>query len=512
MLTAEDLQRLSPSELEEVLRLASYLPAAKPSLLEYCQCSFHFELHSWQRDHLIPALEHWATTPKSKLLVHAPPREGKSIIVSQRLPAWILGQDPLARVRLITYNISTSAEFGKIIVSEMSDERYREWAPQSAIPHNTSSERFSTPARMAIRDADPSFQALGLQTGFVGKGASHAIHDDPYPGELEATSPAYARALDTYWGGTAKPRLMDASVMWMFHRWHGADIVAKLLAEGGWTVLRFPSLADGRGDDPTSREIDDVLSPRRSWNELNEIRESDPKRFYSLFQGTPLPEEGQIFRESDFQIVDAAPQFDFKCRGWDMATSVKESADYTSGALIGVDQNLDIYILDVVRWRKQYPDARKEIALLAYLDGEKTLVGIEDKSAGMPMVQDLLRLPEMASRTISEVKMKGDKKQRASGWAARARAGKLKLVRGSWNQAFINECLAFDGLGLTHDDQVDAVSTAWHLFYQHRGGYTPPEQEPPEGTLAHLRLALQYASGKKDDDDFGDYGEDYGDY
>lgn len=508
MFTAEDLMRLPEAERNEVLRLAQFLPAPKPSLLEYCRDTFHFTLNSWQSDHLIPALESWALTPKSKLLVHAPPREGKSIIVSQRLPAWILGRDPLARVRLACYNITAATDFGRIVVSEMSDEAYRKWAPDSALPGRVSAEKFYTPARAKIRDADPSFVALGMQTGFVGRGATHLINDDPYPGEIEATSPAYARMLESYWDGTCKPRVMDASVMWMFHRWHGADIVAKLLSEGGWTVLRFPSLADGKGDDPTQREIDDVLSPRRSWNELNEIRETDPKRFYSLFQGTPLPAEGQIFRESDFEIVEKAPPLSFFCRGWDMATSVKESADYTAGAKIGVDENLDIYILDVVRWRKQFPDARQEIANIAAMDGPNTFVGVEDKMAGMAMVQDLLRLPELANRTISEVKMKGDKRQRASGWAARARAGRLKLVQGSWNTAFINECLAFDGLGLTNDDQVDAVSTAWHLFYQHRGGYTEPEKPPMRGSVDYWR---QVANAKTEDDTTDDE-RDYGDY
>ena len=43
--------------------------------------------------------------------------------------------------------------------------------------------------------------------------------------------------------------------------------------------------------------------------------------------------------------------------------------------------------------------------------------------------------------------------------------GTVKLVRGSWNEAFLDELILFpDG---EHDDQVDAVAGAYQVLSKH---------------------------------------------
>jgi predicted phage terminase large subunit-like protein len=56
-----------------------------------------------------------------------------------------------------------------------------------------------------------------------------------------------------------------------------------------------------------------------------------------------------------------------------------------------------------------------------------------------------------------------DKLTRALPWFARANSGQVRLARGAWNAAFLDECQAFP-LG-AHDDQVDAVSGAHALLF-----------------------------------------------
>lgn len=52
----------------------------------------------------------------------------------------------------------------------------------------------------------------------------------------------------------------------------------------------------------------------------------------------------------------------------------------------------------------------------------------------------------------------GDKATRAVAAAAQAEAGNLKLVRGPWNEAFLDEVCGFPAGA--HDDQVDALADA----------------------------------------------------
>jgi predicted phage terminase large subunit-like protein len=62
------------------------------------------------------------------------------------------------------------------------------------------------------------------------------------------------------------------------------------------------------------------------------------------------------------------------------------------------------------------------------------------------------------------VKPNGDKVERARTWQLRAKQGKVKLVRGLWNNDFIREAAAFPNG--RHDDDVDAVSGAVQMIAQ----------------------------------------------
>ena len=67
-----------------------------------------------------------------------------------------------------------------------------------------------------------------------------------------------------------------------------------------------------------------------------------------------------------------------------------------------------------------------------------------------------MREPSLATTAIEKIQPKGDKVVRARPLQGRAKSGKVKLVRGPWNQAFILEALDFPTGH--HDDQVDTAS------------------------------------------------------
>jgi predicted phage terminase large subunit-like protein len=56
------------------------------------------------------------------------------------------------------------------------------------------------------------------------------------------------------------------------------------------------------------------------------------------------------------------------------------------------------------------------------------------------------------------IKVDKDKQSRAMPWAARAEAGAVRIVAGSWVKDFIDEVVAFPSA--PHDDYVDAASGA----------------------------------------------------
>ena len=471
-----------------------------PNLGEFVERSVNFSLHSWQKDYLCPLLERCIHERGLRIAIHAPPRYGKSIIVSQRLPAWILACDPAHRVGLAMHNETKAARFGTVIKSLMLDPWYQKEYPLAKVRKDAASGGFFTEAGERRADGNPSFSALGMLSGMVGFGADTWIIDDPYKSREDAFSETINEKVWSWYEDLRTRVDGSANVIVMFHRWHDNDMAGRMIASGEFEYYRFPAIADGKPDDPTNRAPGELLSPMRSHEWLENIREKDPKTFLGLFQGEPRPDEGNLLKREDFRVCQQAPRLRMWVRYWDMAVSIKASGDYTVGALFGVGQDGQMYVRDIKRFRAEWPDARQimiETALadakLAQDEGWNYQIGMDARATQMGFVQDMARNELLSRIPIWPDKAKGDKKERASGWIARARLGKLNLIPGWDHQAFINEGLAFDGHGLVHDDQVDAVTGAYQLYWR-INGHVP---EKVETWQDHHRKVAAAMAGKR---------------
>jgi len=147
----------------------------------------------------------------------------------------------------------------------------------------------------------------------------------------------------------------------------------------------------------------------------------------------------------------------------DLAASTKESADFTAIAVVATDDDANVYILDVIRGRWEWPIARRIIAQAA-ISHQPRVVGVEKVGFQLAAIQDLMRQPDLMGVAIKGIPVDRDKLSRALPWLARAEQGKMKLIRGSWNAAFLDEVCAFPET--EHDDQVDAVSGAVQMLGQ----------------------------------------------
>src|ERR1051325_8837846 len=72
-------------------------------LADFVEATCHFSLEYWQKI-ITSRLELLTYQKGQRLLLHAFPQSGKSVIVSQRFPAWLLGRTPNHRIRRACYN------------------------------------------------------------------------------------------------------------------------------------------------------------------------------------------------------------------------------------------------------------------------------------------------------------------------------------------------------------------------------------------------------------------------
>lgn len=444
---------------------------ARPSLQQFVRKTTGLKLDDWQID-LCSRLTRLRDERGLRWLIHAPPQAGKSVILSQRLPAWLLGYKPSMRIKLACYNIEHATRFSRICRELMESDEYAEmfsgddWRLSKTA---NKQEEWSTLARKRRRDSQPSLKALGLTSGFVGQGADLLIVDDPYASPQDAYSEIIRDSVWTFWADSAKPRLNPASnVIVMFHRYHLDDLAGRLMREEGlkenggkWELFRYAAIADGERDDPMNRTVGAKLSPRMEADFLEE-QQRNAAVWLGQFQGVPISRTGSFFRADKFEVVEDAPEGLPACRGWDLAAT-EGSGDYTAGVkMSGPDAYGYYYVVDVQRGQWSADRRNRVIRETAERDGEACWVrGAQDPgSAGGEAARAFRHL--LAGYSVQTERVSGAKEVRADPLSSRVNSGDVRLVRGAWNRDFIEEFRAFPRG--RHDDQIDAAADAFTVL------------------------------------------------
>jgi predicted phage terminase large subunit-like protein len=215
--------------------------------------------------------------------------------------------------------------------------------------------------------------------------------------------------------------------------------------------------------DPLGRLPGEPLCPERfNTAALERIkRRLGSYSFAALYQQRPAPIDGGLFKRAWFKTIDHAPKGLKWKRGYDLALSTKTSADYTASFRCAFDGRGTLYIDGGFRKRIEFPEQKRYI-LERMLNESDTEHGIESALHGAAFVQELRRTPGFLNRAFRSIRVTGDKFTRALAWANKAEEGSLRLVRGAWNDTFIDEACSFPNSA--HDDQIDAVSIAVEML------------------------------------------------
>jgi predicted phage terminase large subunit-like protein len=458
---AELLPYLSPDELAE---LDALLRDGPPSLQQFVEGTTGFALEPWQQI-VANRLEQLVDQTGQRILIHGPPQYGKSIVISQRFPAYAIGRKPTHRLRVACYNVTHAERFSKVNLDLMRDPAYLQMFPDAGarVPAVCPSDEWSTAARAGKRDANPSFKALGLGTGFTGMGVDILVIDDPYKGAQEARSQAVNTALWDWWTQVVQPRLNPATnIVVMFHRWWEGDFAGRLIEQGGWELMRFPAIADGKGNDPTGRKEGELLSPRYPRAYLADLARKMGTAFDALYQGTPTRADGNLFKAGKVKYLSATPESDVlaRVRRWDIAAT-EGGGDYTVGLLMAYIEPGIFVVEDVVRGQWGPDERNATIKETARRDRQRygsvlQLFPQDPGSAGVDVAQSFVRL--LAGHTVETERESGDKEVRADPAVSQWNGGNFALVEGEWNGAYVAEMLAFPNG--KYDDQVDTTSGA----------------------------------------------------
>jgi predicted phage terminase large subunit-like protein len=260
------------------------------------------------------------------------------------------------------------------------------------------------------------------------------------------------------------------------------------------------------------REGDDVvLTTASTYANIDNLAPSFRKQILQ-YEGTKLgrqeiyaeiidPEESGIVKRDMFRLWPADkpfPKFEFVLQSYDCAYTEKTFNDPTACIVFGVFKPLDgpmsVMIIDCWQERLQYPDLRPKVIEeyqvsygadveseeTNYVGGKKVdLILVEDKAAGISLIQDLQRahLPVRAYNPG-----RADKIQRLSivsniiaskrVWIPES-TNRKGYVR-DWAEGFVSQICSFPDS--THDDYVDACTQA--LRYLRDAGFLDIDPAP----------------------------------
>jgi predicted phage terminase large subunit-like protein len=162
-----------------------------------------------------------------------------------------------------------------------------------------------------------------------------------------------------------------------------------------------------------------------------------------------------------WKFYNTLPQnLEWQLQSWDCSFKDSDGTDYVVGQVWGV-KDADIYLLDQVRDRMDFPVTIQAIENMTKKWPQATMKLIEDKANG-PAVISMMR---HKIGGLIPVEPRGSKEARASAVSPLIEAGNVYLPSPAiapWVNDFIEECSAFPNGA--NDDQVDAMSQALGRF------------------------------------------------
>ena len=396
------------------------------------------------------------------LIIQTPPQHGKSMAVTESLPAWYLGKWPERRVILGSYNETSAERFAR-----RNKEKIKAYGRTL---FGVCIGKVDRTTEFELQDHSGRLISRGILSGVTGNPAELMILDDPIKNRLEADSPVIRRRLWEEWQNSFKSRLAaGAKVILIMTPWHEDDLAARLLkSEHHVTLLRLP--VEAEEGDLLGRKPGEPLCPELGKDEgwLRQFKGSylsDPqggqRAWQALYQCSPRKEEGNLIKRRWWKFYDPKEVKDFAAEviSVDAAFKGGEQNDYVAITVWGKRGN-DYFLRECRNEHLDFSATLRSIREVKRSYPRAGAVLIEDKANGSAVINVLSR--EMFCIPVSP---RGGKVARVNAVSAAIESGHVFLPEGAtWLGEYLEQWSAFPAA--KHDDMVDSSTQALsYLLY-----------------------------------------------
>jgi predicted phage terminase large subunit-like protein len=425
-------------------------------------------VHNWHVDAICEHLEAISRGQITRLLCNTWPGSTKSLLVSVMWQAWEWGPAGLPSMR----HLATAFNDGPVKrdTRKCRDLIMSPWY-QALWPHVA-----------LTRTAEMSFanSATGTREGvafgsLTSQRGDRLTIDDPHSTET-AESDAERQATTRKFREGALNRLNDqerSAIVVIMQRLHEDDVSGVILKLGmDFVHLRLPMEfePERRCSTPIGfvdpRQADGELAdpgrfPRKVVEQLK--RDMGSYAYAGQYQQRPTAREGGMFKRAWFEsriISDnEVPAGTKWVRHWDLAATASRTAARTAGVKLGRTPTGGYVVGHAITTQAEGNAVRTLIKTTAAIDGRDVEISLpqDPGQAGKVQARDMVAM--LAGFVVHAEPETGSKETRAEPFAAQCEAGNVQIVRGPWNDLYLDELCLFPGGSFK--DQVDASSGAF---------------------------------------------------
>jgi predicted phage terminase large subunit-like protein len=429
-------------------------------------------VHGWHIEFICAHLEaitfgkFLALKLDNRLLVNVPPGTMKSLLLTVFWPAWEWGPCGLTHLQYVatSFRLDNCKRDSRRTARLLQSEWFQQLWP---LQLTRTGEQYLENEHGGFRETIP-FGSL------TGKRADRILIDDPHSVDSAESETDRAKAIRDF-RESVTSRLNDpikTAIVLIMQRLHANDLSGVSIGlKLGYTHIRLPMEYEADnpcitpfGRDPRHAE-GELLFPERSPRVVVD-RDKKAMTAYAVagqLQQRPSPREGGLFKRHWFEgrIVGAAPFGTKFVRHWDLAASKRKTAARTAGVKLGRAPDGRFYVAHVVTAREEGNEVRKLIKTTAETDGKDVEISLPQDPGQGGKVQAQDYVAQLAGYNVHARPERGDgdKYQRAEPFSAQCEAGNVYIVRGEWNESYLDEICAFPSGALK--DQVDATSGAF---------------------------------------------------
>lgn len=414
--------------------------------------------------------------PREKdIIINVPPRSSKSMIVTVIWPVWSWTIDPSLKFLRASYSDTIAT-----ILSRYSRDLVESHWFQRLYGYKVRLRKDLAGASHFKNEKTGEMYSFGMDGTVTGIGGDFIIVDDPANPKKAQSEIERQNVIERY-DHTISNRLNQLELggrIIVMQRLHERDLTGYLIdpREGrpdSHYHVCIPAELDEEVIKPAELKkyyTGNLFWPTRfSEKVLNDEKKKGLLYYAGQFGQRPVPPEGNLFKKKWLEIVEPhlverdeyqSPIHFFIDTAY---TEDETERNDPSGILSVFKKDNTIFIVNFTEVWMEFPKLIEFIKQYVMLNGYTHGSGIyiEPKASGKSVVQQLRSGTGLSVIEIGGEFIKDDKVVRATGVSPIVQAGRVKLIKGGWNEKYISQLTSFPKA--QHDEAVDC--TVYALNY-----------------------------------------------